>query len=714
MHRLAAPALFLVCVLFYWKLTLTSEFVWFNHPDMCNIELPKLQFQAREFHNGRFPLWDPYLWMGQPLIGQMQPGPLFPFNLLLALLPLNDGYLDWRWLNWYFVVTRFLAAAFLYALCRDLRRSRVASFAAGCAFAFGGLIGNMAWLDVVNGAIWTPAICLFFLRAARGVRPLRNAALCGAFLGLAWLSGHHEIPALVSYALAAGWAYTVWRRGLRAIPLAALTFALAGLVAAAQLWPAFEFAHLSRRWAGVAEPLAWNEPIPYTVPAHYSWPARGLLGTFVHDPVLHADSTAFAGVVVTAMAVFALCARWRVPAVRWMAALGAVAIVYALGAATPLHGLLFSVAPVLGKARIPVRAIHLLNFALAVLAARGIDAVLARTGAGWLRRFAIATGALGAALLAISLVRKDASDAFVIAGVVAIVLAASLAAWRNGTIGRAGLSAALLLAMIGELYPAATRRLASRFEENPSQPLKSLTANRDIVEFLEREPAPRRLIVNDRDIPINFGDWHGFDSMEGFTAAATANLLAFERHRTEVQNLFGVTHYVAREPDRPGQQDSFTGASGVKVFRNPGAFPRAWAVHDAVRVASAREANDLVTKPGFDARRTAPVAGEIPPLERCAANPVELVARAPNRVRLRAAMNCRGLVVLSETFYPGWAARIDGRDAPVVAAFGAFRGVVVERGSHEIEYRYAPRSVYGGAVLTALGLLLVTVLAALG
>lgn len=710
---LAAPGLFLVCVLFYWKLVLTSEYVWFNHPDMAYLELPRLQFQAREFHEGRFPLWDPYQWMGQPLVGQMQPGPLYPSNIILCLLPLKDGYLDARWLNWYFVVTRFLAALCAYALCRDLRRSRTASWLAACAFTFGGVIGNMAWLDVVNGAVWTPAICLYFLRAVRGVRPWRNAALCGAFLGLAWLSGHHEIPTLVSYALAGGWLYAMWKRGLALAPRAALTFAIAMLVAAVQLWPAWEYARLSRRWAGMPEPSYWNEAIPYRVPAHYSWPARGVLGTFVHDPVLHADSTAFVGVVVSAMAAYALATRWRFPVVRWMAALAAVAVVFALGASTPLHGLLYSFAPLLGKARIPVRSIHLYNFALVTLAAYGVDAVLARRHSRWLPRLVIATGVVGAVVLTAALWRTNAGNAFVIGGLAALVLAICLHLWTVDRMRRTALSAALLLLVAVELYPVSTGHFISQFEEDPRAPAKALAANLDVVEFLRREPAPRRLVVNDQDIPLNFGDWHGFDVMEGFSAAATANVLAFERHRPAVQDLFGVTHYVGRQPTRPGQEEVFTGASGIKVFRNPGALPRVWSAHEAVAVRDARDANSRLVAPGFDARRTVLIPGVAPRLEACGGDTAVVASSAPNRVRIQVRMNCRGVVTLSDAWYPGWRATVDGRETEILPAYGALRGVVVDGGEHTIEYVYRPLPVVGGAALTVLGMLLVVAISRL-
>ena len=109
--RAVAPlGLLLLVILFFWKLTLTNEFVWFDHPDMCALEIPRLQFQARELHRCHFPLWAPSVWAGQSLIGQTQPGPLFPLTLLFLLLPLDHGYIQHAFLNGYWVLLHALAA----------------------------------------------------------------------------------------------------------------------------------------------------------------------------------------------------------------------------------------------------------------------------------------------------------------------------------------------------------------------------------------------------------------------------------------------------------------------------------------------------------------------------------------------------------------------------------------------------------------------------
>src|SRR5579871_7033426 len=65
--------------------------------------LPWYQFQAEAWHRGEFPLWDPHVWGGQPLIGQMQPGAAYPLNWPLFLMPLKKGHIQTLWMNLDFI-----------------------------------------------------------------------------------------------------------------------------------------------------------------------------------------------------------------------------------------------------------------------------------------------------------------------------------------------------------------------------------------------------------------------------------------------------------------------------------------------------------------------------------------------------------------------------------------------------------------------------------
>jgi len=90
---------------------------------------------------------------------------------------------------------------------------------------------------------------------------------------------------------------------------------------------------------------------------------------------------------------------------------------------------------------------------------------------------------------------------------------------------------------------------------------------------------------------------------------------------------------------------------------------------------------------------------------------LQLVRRTATRVMFDARMACKGMIILSQTFYPGWETYVDGHQAHLYEAYGVLQGVVVDGGSHRIEVRYRPLAVYLGGVLTTLGLVTALLLA---
>jgi uncharacterized membrane protein YfhO len=120
-------------------------------------------------------------------------------------------------------------------------------------------------------------------------------------------------------------------------------------------------------------------------------------------------------------------------------------------------------------------------------------------------------------------------------------------------------------------------------------------------------------------------------------------------------------------------------------------------------VAGEKQAHDLLADEGFDARNEVFLVGETPPrLATCTGDEVFMPRHEPNYVRIEADMQCRGMVILTDTSFPGWRATVDGKSAKIERAFGFVRGVLVDPGKHTIEMRYRPWSVYLGAGLSLL------------
>ncbi|HUE29549.1 MAG TPA: YfhO family protein, partial [Verrucomicrobiae bacterium] len=138
------------------------------------------------------------------------------------------------------------------------------------------------------------------------------------------------------------------------------------------------------------------------------------------------------------------------------------------------------------------------------------------------------------------------------------------------------------------------------------------------------------------------------------------------------------------------------------AWRNPSALPRAFVVHDARAAATPEEAHAAVTDPAFrpgeEAVVEAPLPALAPPVGK---ERVALVVDEPERVTVAAEVTAPALLVLTDSFFPGWEARVDGTRTPILRADYAFRGVALGAGEHRVEFRYRPWSFYGGVFLAA-------------
>jgi Bacterial membrane protein YfhO len=695
--------LFLTIAAFYWKLTLTRQFTWTRGPDLAEQVLPWFDLQAREWHAGRIPLWDPFVWVGQPLIGQAQPGVAYPLNWLLFALPLSDGHISPIALNWYYVIIHFMAAAFAYLFCRDMGRSRPASFAAGLLFALSGYLGATDWPQMMNGAVWIPLVFLFQFRALRAHRTIASAALSGMFLGIAFLSGHHQIPMFTTVAWALVWLWHL-ARDRRLLPAAALAVAILALTSALQTLPAYEYGHLARRWVGAPEPLEWNQPVPYSVHEHYDLKPFSLFGLVF--PEAHLNFDPFIGVTGLTLALLAIAAYWDDRRVRLLALLGLGALVYSLGHNSVFQGLLYAITPDLDKARTPSAIVVLMQFAAAALAAFAVDHLREDPPDPWLRRARL--GLLGFGVVTVSLCfftilsnhfTFPVDDRIILTAFIALFLAAIL-------LRPAAAPIPLILLLIFELGNYGQISLLDLSDRNRMQWLDKLYGNRDLADYLRRQPGfPRTEIAGDLFAP-NWGAWNNLEMRGGKLASVTYNVLDSDFFGLTAFRMWGVAYTVADKPDERYGPEVFTAASGLKLYRRPDAFPRAWAVHELVPVKSLEESNLHISSEPEAYRRKATITAPAPKLESCSGEDrVELIEHFADRLTIRADLACTGMVVLSDAFYPGWRARLDHRLTPIHEVNGAMRGVIVPQGSHTITMRYRPMTVYLGAALSLLGIL---------
>jgi hypothetical protein len=712
--RLAAPAaLLVISVLFHWKLVLTNQYTWLESPDIANLTMPWFQFEAGEWHQGRFPLWDPYSWTGQPLLGQGQPGAAYPPNWLMFWMPLTkNGWLRQDVLHWYYVLIRFFAAWTCYALARELGRSRGASIVAGCVFSMAGYVAYTDWPQMVNGAVWAPLVFLYIFRVARGERVLASSLLSGFFLGITWLVGHHQLPLFVSIASALLWIALVVRSQnpvASRVWLMVVAFAITGMTSAFQTLPMAEYGRLAVRWVGVDEPSRLGETVPYELHKAYSLKPVSLLGLVIPG-IEQGGYNSYVGGVALTLGLLGMILGWKDFRVRWLAAMALGGILFALGPNSVFHGVMYALVPMIDKARVPAAASIVFMLGLAPLAAFGIDRLGIPESASVTRRAGFILAGFAAVLMFASLffyaakVTPAISDnRMVITAFAAVLLAGLLTGVRSGGISaRAGTVAALALVLF-ELGNVTDYWLPDTADKGRNIYLSKMAAHADLARYIKAQGEPARFTYDDKEIPYNIGDWYGIEAYNAYAASVPASLWAHDLFSERVEDILGIRYYLGKTASRPGQHEVFQGQAGVNIFENPGAFPRVWSVHGVRKVAGEKQARGLLADPGFDARNEVFLVAENPSrLANCTGDDVWMPQHRPNYVRIEAKMRCRGMVILTDTWFPGWRATVDGKRAKIERAYGVVRGVVVEPGNHTIEMRYQPVSVYLGAGLSLL------------
>jgi uncharacterized membrane protein YfhO len=76
---------------------------------------------------------------------------------------------------------------------------------------------------------------------------------------------------------------------------------------------------------------------------------------------------------------------------------------------------------------------------------------------------------------------------------------------------------------------------------------------------------------------------------------------------------------------------------------------------------------------------------------------------SPTRLEVDVELPRPGILVVSESYYPGWRARVDGAPAEILRADYLLRGVELDAGAHHVSFEYRPWSLRIGAVASLAG-----------
>jgi hypothetical protein len=684
--------------------------------------------------HGRLALWNPYSFLGMPFQAQSQSAEFYPLTWLFTVLDAGKVF------GVALAFHLWLAAFGVYALARVSDVNKSSGLLAALTFIFGGFVSSKIFVgfhDVFATMAWMVWALAALQWAWRG-RSFRRAALAGLPIGLSALAGSMTffqytliaIGAMGVYLVVTSWRDEDGREAARVAGQVALALTCGLLIAAVQLLPTFELARWSSRAAGVSYGFASDLPLPLS---HLLMLVTPDIFGAPNSPVeywgaqLYHEIQMYVGI---APLVFALMAVWRVDRRKWFwIALGGGSLVYALGAEGFLHTLFFRFVPGVGLMRLPARASVLLTLSLAMLAGLGWEEwTRGAAPAGILKsRSFVIVGllAVGFGLIAFLEAILRANDVTARAQLMQIVsqsfrfaillgLTYLLLRWQWNRTARPAFVVATFALVLFDLWSFAGKFVATQ----PLRPKSTWWPLAD--EVMAKDRAGFRVLeygfyiipgTNDY-ILFHLQSLGGYDSlMPGDAVELTEVNYGLEPKLLDMLAvryiLLGDTMTIDTSGYREAARDP---ASGAIIYERPTALPRAFIVH-RLDVAPHADALARMVDAAFDPRKTALV--ESPP--NCALADAQgqdsatLASDVFDRVTFDAHATSDGFLVMSDTFYPGWRAEVDGKPAKVVRANFALRGVCLPAGNHRVVFIFDPVTLKVGVILSIMGLAIVIV-----
>lgn len=759
------PADFVVGVYFPWldykwgyavgvpvKNPMTTDVVSFIYP-MQMLAIDSLK-------SGQWPLWNPYILMGTPLLANFQSAPFSPTNIVYFIF---DRLTAW---SIQIMLQHALAAVFTYFLLRYWKVSRISSLAGGLIFGFSGF--NLLWSQWNGHALTAAFIPLLLLLQERWLKDGRvwSGAGISIVLSAQIFSGYPQVVFYTLGAMGILWLFRLkWQKEYLVRSALLGIFSVVGLgLAAPQILPGKELLNLSQReiephpaeWAF----LPFVKTITFIAPDFFGNHAtKNWWG-----PQDYTSNTGFVGGAALIFATLCLFILKKNKEALFAFILLIVSLLFAYP--TPFSIFVWESGFLGLQAASAHRMLVLFNLSVSFLAAFGMDYFVGSAKRKDVARAFLLPGTIigsfGIWALVMFWLSSNNPEAYppLLRGIpiyttavknmifpTGIFLLSCLvlffATEKSKFVKHAGVVTVVFL-MCFELF-----RFGWKF--TPFSPRHIVFPKTPILNFLTVQEKPFR-VTGSHVIPINMRMPYKLETPEGYDAVYPLNISKFlvavnrgaggagenrryaiiDNETSPLLDLLNTKYYLGIKKDTDGIP-SATGKvpknfdparfkiafedKSVAVLESNSSLPRAFMVYDWEVVKSENQMDQLLDK-------NFPISSKILLEENAAVFPAK--EKGKFRVEYKQSLTSYkkytesesllgvitdkpGLLFISETFYPGWKAYIDDKETRIYRANYAFRAVSVPEGNHEVRFVYSPDSFFNGvkiSILSALALAL--------
>ncbi len=673
---------------------------------------PWRAFLRDQLLQGHFPLWNPYLLGGCPFLADLQNMVFYPLNWLTIPFSVPTG------LSLFFCLHLFLALLGMDLLLKSFGLDSQSRLAGALVYSF----SNFFWLEIIHPpvlAAFTLLPWLFgCLRHWAETLSVKWGFLSGFCFALLFLCGSIQMSIGAFYGGLIFFGYELWVRQKNEKPLSLAPLLFPFLAAVwgalplfAQLIPSLEFSKLTDRgegipWAQLKHSLSLDPSVLYQLfLPRLQLPEHTTLGEAVQIrdgaekwATNFQGLWAFMGIWTPLLALAAVKKKTRELSAFWFwFALGG--LILSLGQFTPLYHALFSALPGLSLIRVAYRYVFLWVLALGVLTAFGWKDIFSETED---RLGKYLPWIYGLLLFLAAFLRP----AFNWREILALGFGFLALAWKvrkpsdlqaKKWLALYALGIPLFLNVWGNFEPGPSSNFD--FEKNSSTLVawgRSLSPGRVFFDntrmYYPIQVGGTKYILNypqNAAAPLGIKDIGGYNPLvlQAKTDLGTLPLPL-------VTKLGAIAGFVtgSDQGKHPGFVLNRTLPYYFYTSTQPPHF--VFAPRQVVSAADSQSSLALLRQEGFDPDQTAVLLTADPVNLNLGGKPPALtykvLADEPEAQAFEVTLSRFGLVVFCETQYPGWKAWVDGNPASILTADHLLRALVLNSGTHRVDFRFEP------------------------
>lgn len=668
---------------FFWPEPLLIVTPDFGRSDAWHSSYSLMYMLSTALRSGSLPTWTPLIGNGIPLDGEVM-GTFYPVTyLLFRFLPMSTAY------NFLIVISLFILGAGMYVWLRVLGIGRVASIYPSLVLPISGIIiPRLEHIMIIPAISLLPWIMVATHMLIRN--PTKKYALfLSVIVGLQILAAFPQVT-FISLLLSLIY-YLLAGRG-RGIVLYGLAILLSMGIGAIQLLPSYAYAKNS----------TISEGFDPAMSSYYAYPPRHLL-TFINAfalgnprqgtyPILSKsggsifwENSSFVGIVPLLLFGIALIKRRRSTSI--MLCILGIAFLLMLGYHSPLY-VIYSLWP-FSNFRTPSRFLWMFVFALLTISAYGANIVW--EGKKW-------RGFLRGLLLA-ALLLNTVHVAWVWWDYHGL---AKISAWQKPPEIIPYLVPGERVYTHGFTLPYLTEYTKRGYPTlNPYYFFRNLLApNTNVFWNISHTDAYPGLVLRRSSIMKNL-------LTEGIRTNEVQNIATLSGVAEKLLDLNAVGTIITTAPFPTTKKltnikELQNNGVSITVYHNPASLPRAYLAGDIAVARTVRQAKDILSQNDFIPGKTILTEEDIPveigsqPL-----GTVQITGETLSAIQMKVTgNNRRAVLVLSDTYYPGWQATVDGSPTRIYPVNISQRGVVVPPGDHLVQFRYDSEFFRIGSVIT--------------